>query len=128
MGILCLDNFHIFIDILIYQDIETVTSRPDSFKQETGNSLNWLEKLTRKCQVKGLMELCTVSALIRLSDDANCASVGFSHINNKFVLDQFSESQGKLFWVNVNIKIGLYINRFLSTWSLIYIIRSQEKI
>ncbi|KAJ9596917.1 hypothetical protein L9F63_012042, partial [Diploptera punctata] len=82
-----------FVDTYDAKDVETVTNRSDDMKMETANSVNWLEALINKCQVKGFIDLWSVSALIRLSDDANCASVGFNHTNAKFILEQFSEIQ-----------------------------------
>ncbi|PSN37005.1 hypothetical protein C0J52_14236, partial [Blattella germanica] len=74
------------------KEFEPVLNKADDIKQDMAYSGNWLETLARRCQVKGFMDFWAVSALIKLSDDA-CASVGFSHTNTKFVLDQFSEKQ-----------------------------------
>jgi hypothetical protein len=68
-----------------------------SVKQETvGSTSSWLEILSHQCQIKGFVELWSVSALISLSGDAHCVSIGFSHTNAKFLLDQHSELQGNV--------------------------------
>jgi hypothetical protein len=68
-----------------------------SLKQETvGSTSSWLETVSSRCQIKGFVELWSVSALISLSDDAHCVSIGFSHTNAKFLLDQQSELQGNV--------------------------------
>jgi hypothetical protein len=68
-----------------------------SIKQETvGSARTWLDTVLSQCQIKGFVELWGVSALIRLSGDAHCASVGFSHSNTKFQLDQHPDVQGNI--------------------------------
>ncbi|XP_069668639.1 protein hobbit isoform X2 [Periplaneta americana] len=54
---------------------------------------SWLESLVSRCQVKGIVELWSVSAFIRLSENAHCSSVGFSHTNAKFLLDRIPDVQ-----------------------------------
>jgi hypothetical protein len=57
---------------------------------------SWLEALTSQCQIKGIAELWSVSALMRLSGDVHCASMGFNHTNAKFLLEQQPNVQGKV--------------------------------
>lgn len=77
--------------------MEHLPDEAESVKQETLDSTNsWLETLSRQCQIKGFVELWSVSALLSLSSDAHCVSVGFSHTNAKFLLDQHSELQGSV--------------------------------
>jgi hypothetical protein len=71
---------------------ETVSVKQDA----VDSASSWLETLTSRCQIKGIAELWGVSALMRLSGDAHCASMGFSHTNAKFILDQHPNVQGKV--------------------------------
>lgn len=76
------------------QEMEHLLDEAVSVKQETvGSTSSWLEILSHQCQIKGFVELWSVSALISLSGDAHCVSIGFSHTNAKFLLDQHSELQ-----------------------------------
>jgi hypothetical protein len=66
-------------------------------KQDAVDSAGtWFETLTSRCQIKGIAELWSVSALMRLSCDAHCASIGFSHTNAKFLLEQHPSVQGNV--------------------------------
>jgi hypothetical protein len=66
-----------------------------SVKQETvGPARTWLNTLMSQCQIKGFVELSGVSALVRLSGDAHCASVGFSRSNTKFLIVKCTDMQG----------------------------------
>jgi hypothetical protein len=77
--------------------MEYLPDKVESVQQETVDSTNsWLETLSSRCQIKGFVELWSVSALMSLSSDAHCVSVGFSHTNAKFLLDQHSELQGSV--------------------------------
>lgn len=79
------------------QEMEHLPDEAESIQQETVDSTNsWLETLSSRCQIKGFVELWSVSALISLSSDAHCVSVGFSHTNVKLLLDQHSELQGSV--------------------------------
>jgi hypothetical protein len=93
-------DFQTALILIIYtfvQEMEYLPDKVESVQQETVDSTNsWLETLSRRCQIKGFVELWSVSALMSLSSDAHCVSVGFSHTNAKFLLDQHSELQGSV--------------------------------
>jgi hypothetical protein len=93
-------------------------------EQETMDSASsWLETLASRCQVKGFVDLWSVSALIRLSDDAHCASVGFSHANTKFLLDQHPSVQGN---VPVQMEVHLlYIHLYIYFIFYVFCVISQ---
>lgn len=79
------------------QEMEHLPDEAESVQQEIVDSTNsCLETLSSRCQIKGFVELWGVSALISLSSDAHCVSVGFSHTNAKLLLDQHSELQGSV--------------------------------
>jgi hypothetical protein len=93
-------DFQTALLVIIYTFVQEIKQLPDkvqSVQQENVDSTNsWLETLSSRCQIKGFVELWSVSALISLSSDAHCVSVGFSHTNAKFILDQHSELQGSV--------------------------------
>ncbi|XP_021942266.1 protein KIAA0100 isoform X3 [Zootermopsis nevadensis] len=62
-------------------------------RETAGPARTWLDSVVSQCQIKGLVELWAVSALIRLSEDAHCASVGFSHSDTKFMLEKHSDAR-----------------------------------
>jgi hypothetical protein len=75
--------------------VQEIENKAALVKQETvGSARTWLDTVLSRCQIKCFVELWGVSALIWLSGDANCASVGFSHSNMKFLLDHHSDVQG----------------------------------
>jgi hypothetical protein len=79
------------------QEMEHLPDEAVFIRQEAmGSTSSWLETLSSHCQIKGFVELWSVSALISLSGDAHCVSIGFSHTNAKFLLDQQSELQGNV--------------------------------
>jgi hypothetical protein len=71
---------------------ETVSVKQDA----VGSASTWFGTLASRCRIKGIAELWSVSALMRLSGDAHCASIGFSHTNAKFLLEQHSDVQGNV--------------------------------
>lgn len=80
-------------------------------KQDTvGSASTWFETLASQCQIKGIAELWSVSALMRLSGDAHCASMGFTHTNAKFLLKQHLDVQGN---VPLQMEILLFLHVLL---------------
>jgi hypothetical protein len=83
---------------------ETVSVKQDA----VDSASSWLETLMSQCQIKGIAELWSVSALMRLSGDVHCASMGFSHTNAKFLLEQHPAVQGK---VPLQMEILSFLNK-----------------
>jgi hypothetical protein len=93
-----------------------------SVKQDTvGSASTWFETLTSRCQIKGIAELQSVSALMRLSGDAHCASIGFSHTNAKFVLKQQPDVQGNM-RLQMEILLLLHVLNILRFNSLVILV------
>ncbi|XP_066998211.2 protein hobbit [Anabrus simplex] len=79
-----------FLRSPVNEDLPYIVSDVETNSEDCGES--WWEELMCSCQVKGCVELCHVSALIRLPKEPQCALMHFKHA--KYILDQSSCIRG----------------------------------